>query len=196
MALYYRSEEIAAISESLSTMFRYAVKGESFATVAQEVEHVREYATIIDYRFMNRIHISMDIAAEAEEYQTLKLSLQPLVENAVFHGLERKVGEGQIRLSVLLDADTLILTVRDNGVGMTPDALAQLQSTLEDARRDERDVSESKRSIGLTNIARRLHLFYGSASSISIESMEGKGTTVVVRIPARKEAANVSNSAG
>lgn len=103
IALYHEADEIAKISESLSTMFRYAVKGGDFATVQQECSHVQEYALIIGYRFINRIHISVNVQQDAEVLQVLKLSMQPLVENAVFHGLERKRGEGNIQLSVTCD---------------------------------------------------------------------------------------------
>lgn len=89
--MYHDADDVAKISESLSTMFRYAVKGEPFALVAQEITYVKEYAAIIGYRFMNRISIQVDASPETLRLRTIKLLIQPLVENAVFHGLERQV---------------------------------------------------------------------------------------------------------
>ena len=183
IALYYQANEIAEISESLSTMFHYAVKGENYATVAQEIAHVREYANIIGYRFMNRIRIITDVQPEAEPVQILKLSMQPLVENAVFHGLEKKRGAGQINLSVHLQDSCIRITVTDDGIGISEEKLRIIHQNLLQAGEDAGTVPDTERSIGLANIARRLHLFYGAASSLSLQSVPGQGTTVELSIP-------------
>lgn len=186
IALYYHSEEIVAISESLSTMFRYAVKGENFSTVAQEIAHVQEYITIISYRFMNRIRITVEAEDGVDHLRTLKLSMQPLVENAVFHGLEKKVGEGHIHLRVHRDKSFLYITVTDDGLGIEPEKLARLQQNLAAVQQEDQPSPKAERSIGLANIARRLHLFYGSASRITLESSPSAGTRVVVMLPAQE----------
>lgn len=183
IALYYQSNEIAEISESLSTMFHYAVKGENYSTVAQEIAHVQEYATIIGYRFMHRIQITTEVQPGAENIQILKLSMQPLVENAVFHGLEKKRGEGKIRLTVNLRGSDLHIAVMDDGVGISEEKLNEIRQSLILARQESQTIPDTERSIGLANIARRLHLFYGDASSLNLESTSGKGTQVEIIIP-------------
>lgn len=185
IALYRSAPEIVAISQSLSKMFRYTVKGGNFASAADEVNHTREYATIIGYRFMNRIRVDFDVEEEAMGCRALKLTLQPLVENAVFHGLEKSVSEGVIRVQVCVRRERLIFTVSDNGVGMVPE---RLQALLDSLTGTLDAANGGEKSIGLGNIARRLKLFYREASTIHIESRQNEGTRVQISIPAQKEA--------
>ena len=184
MALYYDIYEIASISESLSTMFRYGVKGGDFATVEQEAQYIQEYTTIINYRFMDRIRIELDVDPEAMNYRILKLTLQPIVENAVFHGLEKRVGPGIINVSVQLHNNThLVSVVQDDGVGIDDVKLSLLRKSIDEAKNDGSVVPTAEGSIGITNIARRLHLYYGGECEINIDSVTGHGTRVEIRLP-------------
>lgn len=184
MAMYHGIEEIAGISESLSTMFRYAVKGDSFATIRQEISYVQEYAAIIACRFMGRINIHIDAAPETLALRTVKLLIQPLVENAVFHGLERQVGTGNVYVqTTITDEETLLISVRDDGIGIRCDVLELLQKGILDAQTDDPTAPQAEKSIGLRNIARRIHLYYGSRGIISIYSTEGTGTNVTITLP-------------
>ncbi len=185
IALYRNAPEIVRISQSLSQMFRYTVKGGNFATVADEVRHTKEYATIIGYRFMDRIKIDFTTEEDAMDCLALRLTLQPLVENAVFHGLEKNVGEGIIRVEACIRRERLYLTVSDNGVGMPPGQLEALRKSL----LVDPDVTPgSEKGIGLVNIARRLKLFYHGESTLHLESRPNGGTRVQISIPAKKEA--------
>lgn len=184
MAMYHDIEEIANISESLSTMFRYAVKGDSFATIQQEISYVREYASIIAYRFMDRIHVHIDADPSTLTLRTIKLLIQPLVENAVFHGLERQVGTGNVYVqTAITDAETLLISVQDDGIGIQRDVLELLQKSILEAQTDTPTAPQTEKSIGLRNIARRIHLYYGSRGIIHIYSTEGAGTNVTVTLP-------------
>lgn len=100
MALYKGEEEIAQITMALSKVFRFAVKGDNIVTVKEEMDYIREYATIIDYRFMGKIEVDYDIDEDLYQHHVIKLMLQPIVENAVFHGLEQKVDGGTVEVSV------------------------------------------------------------------------------------------------
>ena len=90
MALYYEVEDIAEITMALSKVFRFAVKGENLVSVEEEVSYIREYAKIIDYRFMGKIDVNIEMDDSVREKRVIKLMLQPLVENALLHGLEEK----------------------------------------------------------------------------------------------------------
>lgn len=185
IAFYYNAAEIVAITESLSAMFRYSVKGGNLSTVEKEVQHVREYATIIGYRFRNRIQISIEVQEDVLSFQTIRLLFQPIVENAVFHGLESRIGKGTVTVQALKNEDgNLVYTVSDDGIGMSPEELQNVRKSILEAMEDESAPPAAERSIGLKNIARRLHLFYGSLSSIQISSIVNEGTTVEIILPA------------
>ncbi len=175
MAVLEGQKHIAAITMALSRMFRFAVKEENVVAVEEEVSYIREYARIIDYRFGGKISVQIAMEEAAAVKPILKLILQPLIENAVFHGLERKVGGGVVNASVrLADTGRLRLEVTDNGCGMSKEALAGLRKSL---------AGETEGGgIGLPNIARRLKLFYGDGMELSIDSKEQEGTRVVIEI--------------
>lgn len=184
MALYYNASEIVEISQSLSTMFRYVVQSGEYVTVAEELEYVKMYATIINYRFGGRISIEIDAEDETLARRTFKLSLQPVVENAVFHGLENKVGEGQIQISIVKRENRLLYSVADNGLGMNQEKLAELRALIDASRADMPELPTAERNIGLSNIARRLYLLYHDEGTIAIDSVVGEGTVVSICMPA------------
>lgn len=177
MALYYDVEEIAEITMALSKVFRFAIKAENIVTIAQEVEYIREYATIIEYRFMERIEVEVDVEEELLQNTIIKLILQPLVENAVFHGLEQKMGDGEVQVTIRRKLEHYImLLVKDNGCGMDEEKVQQLTRSL-------RDNSAKSKGIGLANIYQRLKLFYGEDVIFEIKSKLGEGTRVMIVLP-------------
>lgn len=187
MAMYHGADDVAQVSESLSTMFRYAVKGDSLATISQEISYVQEYSSIISHRFMNRISILVDAAPETLPLRTIKLLIQPLVENAVFHGLERQVGPGTVSVKISLNTDgKLLISVRDDGIGIPDETLAALQVSIVEAQSDTLTVPATEKSIGLRNIARRIHLYYNGLGTIRLYSTEGSGTTVTIILPLKE----------
>ena len=177
MALYYDVEEIAEITMALSKVFRFAIKAENIVTIEQEVEYIREYATIIEYRFMERIAVEVDVEEELLQNTIIKLILQPLVENAVFHGLEQKMGDGEVQVTIRRKLEHYImLLVKDNGCGMDEEKVQQLTRSL-------RDNSAKSKGIGLANIYQRLKLFYGEDVIFEIKSKLGEGTRVMIVLP-------------
>ena len=177
MALYYDVEEIAEITMALSKVFRFAIKAENIVTIEQEVEYIREYATIIEYRFMERISVEVDVEEELLQNTIIKLILQPLVENAVFHGLEQKMGDGEVQVTIRRKLEHYImLLVKDNGCGMDEEKVQQLTRSL-------RDNSAKSKGIGLANIYQRLKLFYGEDVIFEIKSKLGEGTRVMIVLP-------------
>ena len=193
MALYYEVEDIAEITMALSKVFRFAVKGENLVSVEEEVSYIREYAKIIDYRFMGKIDVNIEMDDSVREKRVIKLMLQPLVENAVFHGLEQKLEDGEVNVSIeMQNEDHMIFVVEDNGCGIEPAKLVWMRDNL-----DSRPTGQ--KGIGVANIYQRLKLFYGEDVVFRIESKQGKGTRITIIIPDEVEERgreNVQNLSG
>lgn len=181
MALYYDAEEIAEITMALSRIFRYAIKGKNVVSVGEEIRHIREYATIIHYRFGGRIRVEVDVEETLLNREIIKLILQPLVENSIFHGLEQKMGEGIVTVLVQAAGEgRLCLSVEDDGLGMEE---GQVKRLLYEMERQSLNHSSQKNGIGLANIYQRLRLFYGERAVFVMESTPGAGTRVRIEIP-------------
>ena len=177
MALYYEVDDIAEITMALSKVFRFAVKGENIVSVEEEVSYIREYAKIIDYRFMGKIDVDIEMEDAVKEKRVIKLMLQPLVENAVFHGLEQKLEDGEVNVSIHMHGeDHIMFVVEDNGCGIEPARLVWMRDNL-----DSRPTGQ--KGIGVANIYQRLKLFYGDDVVFQIESRQGEGTRITIIIP-------------
>jgi two-component system sensor histidine kinase YesM len=192
IAMYYGVSEIEEISECLSTIFRYVVKGGNYVTVNDEIEHVKKYALIIGYRFQNRIQISCDVDEGASEMRILRLIIQPLVENAVVHGIERKAGEGHISVKAVIRENRLEISVKDDGIGMSGEKLSAIRQKLKDFIGGITD--EHGENIGLQNIIRRMRIFYGDGYSLHIDSETDRGTIVTMLLPAYRFAPEEENA--
>jgi two-component system sensor histidine kinase YesM len=191
IALYRNADEIAEITASLSNMFRYAVKGNDFVTVADEVSHVQEYAKIIEFRFNGRIRIELEVQEDILAERMIKMLLQPIVENAVFHGLERKLGKGKVAIRILkLDENKMQALITDNGFGMEEAKLQEVRTLLRESGIQTHSEQDKSESIGIQNIYRRLKLFYEDNGNMAIESSMNEGTTVIMTFPILKKKAN------
>lgn len=187
MALYHEEEEIAEITLALSRLFRFAVKGGNVVKVEEEVCHIQDYAHIIDHRFHGRIQVRTEVAEDVKEKHVIKFLLQPLIENAVFHGLEGKVEGGWVRASIRMEGERkLCCVVEDNGCGIETEKLAALRRGMESR--------ESQNGIGMSNIYQRLKLFYGEEAFFEIESERNAGTKVIIVIPERPEEGMITDA--
>lgn len=176
MALYHDMDEIAEITMALSKVFRFAVKEDNIVTVEDEINYIKEYATIIEYRFMGKIRVDIDADADLYPNKVIKLMLQPLVENAVFHGLEQKMGDGVVKVVIRRKwEDFIMFLVQDNGCGIEEEHLRHIQENLNDGM--------SRKGVGLANIYQRLKLFYGEDVVFEIKSRLGEGTKVMIVVP-------------
>lgn len=176
MALCYEADGIAEIVMALSKVFRFAVKGEHIVTVEEEVDYIKEYAKIIDYRFMGKIEVNIRMEEEVREKRVIKLLLQPLVENAVFHGLEQRVEDGAVEVNIgRKDERHLMFKVTDNGCGIEEEKLKEICDAL--------GSKESKNGIGMSNIYQRLKLFYGEAVEFDVQSKRNQGTVITIVVP-------------
>lgn len=175
-------EEVAEISESLSDLFKYSMKGLDVPVKLQdEIEHIDNYMRIIQYRFRDRFAFYKQVEDRVLDVNIPKLLIQPLVENAVNHGLKDKQEDGEIHLRCFQDEQYLVIEVKDNGVGMKEE---KLTSVREDSQR--RRMDDKTEGIGLNNISQRLRLMYGYRYDFEIDSAWQSGTIVRIRLPLDK----------
>lgn len=150
--------------------------GEKEVTLRAELELVECYLKIQKYRFGDRIRYFIEVEEGLWEMRILSLLLQPLVENAVIHGLEEKEEAGQIMILAQSREDEIVLTVRDNGIGICPQKLEIIQKRL----RSRHFQSEH---IGIVNVCQRVRLKYGDAFGVSLSSVEGSWTEAQIHLP-------------
>lgn len=155
-------------------------------SVKEEVTYIQEYAKIIHYRFMDRIRVVIDMDERVKEKKVIKLILQPLVENAVFHGLEKTIYGGEVHVKIRqMENEKMLFIVEDNGCGIAPDKLKEIRQGL--------GKQENQKGIGMSNIYQRLDLFYGSDMSFTIESEPKNGTKVTILVPEKMKAEGEGN---
>lgn len=172
-ALDVGEKDISKITLSLSTFYRTSLnKGKNIMTISDEIDNIRSYINIQlmmhDYDFDTEINIDTEILS----HRTLNLILQPLVENAINHGIDlMSEGRGKITIRGYSDDDHVILLVEDNGVGMTAEQAKNI-------------LTEESKGYGVRNVNERIKLYYGEKYALEIKSVVGEGTTVMVRFPA------------
>ncbi|MDF2924799.1 MAG: signal transduction histidine kinase, LytS [Paenibacillaceae bacterium] len=172
--------EISVISTSIANIFRYSTKGGAFTTVEEELKCVSDYCKVIGIRFAGRLALSVIVEPELYDCRMPKLSLQPLVENAVNHGLEKNGAVLQLEIRGRQENGTVLFAVSDNGVGMGMDQMEALNREL--AENAHYDMDDQRKSIGLKNINLRLKLYYGDKYGLQVCRGEGEGTTVIMRL--------------
>ena len=175
MALINDQDNIAEMAMALSDIFRYAVKASNIVTVRDEVSYIEKYARIIEFRFMGKITIETSVESGVLDKPLIRFFLQPLVENAVFHGLESKMDNGFVDVRIEGKDDRLVITIKDDGCGMDDEALNKLKELI--------NSPNEKGGIGLPNIIQRLRLFYGDEYTFEVSSIVGKGTVINIEVP-------------
>ena len=185
MAESNNTDQVIDIVRALSSFFRIALsKGKDWISLQQEIEHVRSYLTIQKMRYRDILNYEIDVDEALLDSTVLKLTLQPLVENALYHGIKTKRNGGTIivRARGIAD-DKVLLEVQDDGVGFTPYKLAQIQDLL---AQDSDEVTLSEEGgFGLENVHKRIQLYYGREYGLAIESHYRSGTQVSIIIPHR-----------
>ncbi len=179
----YGSTEICTISQNLSDMFRYSINigRKEFVTLADELAHIRNYVSIQQIRFDNAFEVTYDVPKELEKCRILKFILQPIAENAFTHAFRGKKKGGLLTISAARSGDRLVICVEDNGKGMAPIRLEELETSLNQKKRSI--ISTERMSIGVTNVHSRIQLAYGGGFGLSFQSREDAGTKVTITLP-------------
>ena len=181
LAMMEDAEQTGIFVEKMADFFRYNVKkGQEDATLGEELEAVDNYIYILNVRFAGDIHFSKEVDESLENVRMPSMILQPVVENAVNHGIRDIEWEGKIHLTVTGDADYIRISVKDNGKGMTQEQIEGVLSGNRERRNEEGDST----GIGMNNVISRLELYYEESGLMEINSEgEGKGTEAVIYIP-------------
>lgn len=176
-----KSDQAEDMVVSLSSFFRLVLShGQEFITIADEEKHIRSYLEIQQVRYKDILDYEIDIDPAIYPYEILKLTLQPLVENALYHGIKYKRAKGIIKVTGRLKGDLIELTVSDDGVGMDEETLEKLQSEI------MKPCQETDAGFGLANVNERIRINFGQEYGMEIDSKQDVGTTVIVRIPAKE----------
>lgn len=177
-----RSEQVISITRAFSDFFRISLnRGNEWVKVQDEFKHIESYLTIQKIRYRDILDYSIDYEQEMEEKVMLKLLLQPLVENALYHGIKNKRGRGTITARGWRGDGFLHFSVEDNGIGMTAEQLGEVKEQL--ARAPDMTGPEGTRVYGLYNVSKRLELYYNRNDLIDIRSAYREGTKVTLLIP-------------
>ena len=176
MAESGKNQEVVLMTSSLAKLLRQSISNEEeIVTVKSEFEYAGSYLTIQKMRYQDKLEYSLELDPEAARATIIKLALQPIIENAIYHGLKYKEDRGLLTVTGVRDGDDVVIEIRDDGVGMD-----------EETRRhifDEHKVNYRSNGIGVYNVQRRLKLFYGNSYGITYRSEKGVGTTARIRIP-------------
>lgn len=169
---------------SLSDFFRTTLsKGKDFITVDEEKRHIQSYLEIQQFRYQDILEYDICFSEEVYQYEILKLTLQPLVENALYHGIKNKRGLGHIQVLGKKEGDSLVFKVRDDGIGMTEERLKEVKQLI----KGEWPSSQESSGFGLFNVNQRIWLYYGPEYGLTVESIYHKGTELQIVIPAVKK---------
>ena len=196
-AIFRGCDSIANMAKSLAAFFRYSIsRAENIVTVSDELNNIRNYIMIQNYRFEDKFQFRVEIEDGDKEVLSClipKMTIQPIVENAVFHGLETKQGDCCVCIHVRTTEDTAILVISDSGVGMNEEQLCHLRFSMEHGRQEEEPAGEEKHKlsrrngIALYNVNQRLKLSFGPSYGLNVYSIEGEGTDMEIILPIRTE---------
>ncbi|WP_405173040.1 sensor histidine kinase [Paenibacillus sp. FSL H8-0280] len=190
MARKEGAEDVSGMVGALSRLFRIGLsKGQDYIPLHSEIEHMTSYMQIQQTRYRDRLQYTLNIPEELRDLFVLKLLLQPLIENAIYHGIKGRRGPGHIRVEARLEHNRLLLTVQDNGAGMSNERLAEMQQLLEAplASLEASSPEITGKSYGMLNVQARLRLSFGHEYGIVLESQEGEGTRVTIIHPLMRE---------
>ena len=177
-----KNDQAEQMVTSLSQYFRsFLSDGKEIVTIAEETNHIRSYLEIQQVRYRDIMEYEINVDSETEFYKLPKLTLQPLVENAIYHGLKPKRGKGIITVTGKTNGDKIVLTVKDTGAGMDEEQLENLKNKIR---------TEDATSFGLVSAYKRLKLLYGEEFGFDILSEAGSGTSITISIPRKADIEN------
>ncbi|WP_256758798.1 sensor histidine kinase [Cohnella sp. WQ 127256] len=176
MAESYKAKEITVMTSALAKLLRSSIsKGEELVQISTEVEHITSYLKIQKMRYSDKMDYLVEISESLEDYLSIKLILQPIVENAIYHGIKKKGGSGWIMIRSEETESDILLIVEDNGCGMDNE---KRNSLLHPST-----IRSGSRGVGVMNVHERLQLYFGTQYGLSYTSELGVGTVVTIRFP-------------
>ena len=184
IAMEEQVPEIAGMSDALARLFRYNVKGDANVPFSQELEITQAYLDIQKARFPGKLEVICSVRPETLSVSIMKFLLQPLVENAVFHGIEPALRKGTLFIGARVQEGRLLITIQDDGIGIPPEQFAQLQEHLADISFIN---TYSQQHVGILNVAHRILLNYGEGYGLTLESAPEEGTRILLTLPADRE---------
>ncbi|KAA8786942.1 sensor histidine kinase [Paenibacillus amylolyticus] len=185
----YDAEEISTMVLNLSSFFRLSLsKGQETFTVEETFKHLHYYVRIQQIRFSEQFTITYHASENSRHLHILKLLLQPLVENAILHGLEKRKKGGTLNISTNVIHDRLVIQVSDNGRGIPKERLDQIQEALALIKKGNITSPSERNSsfFALLNVQARIGIYYGETADLIIESIEGEGTTATMKFPVNR----------
>ena len=183
MAESKKTNQVIEIVRALSSFFRISLsKGKDWISIREEIEHVRSYLVIQKMRYRDILNYKIEVDKDLLDGTILKLTLQPLVENAIYHGIKNKKNGGTIVVRAQRVGDNLVrLEVQDDGVGFTPHKLAQIRAKI--AEDEFGEITMKEEGFGLENVNKRIKLYFGKDYGLYVQSKYQEGTQVVAKIP-------------
>ena len=173
-----RNDDAVFMISQLARLFRISLsKGRTIISIKDEIQHAQSYMNIQKIRYKNTFSIEFDVEPEIYSYSTVKLILQPLLENAINYGVSGLDENGEIRVEGRKEGEQILLSVTDNGIGMSEE---EASLVLTDSSR----IHKRGSGVGLVNVNRRIQIYFGNEYGLSIESELDEGTRVLIRIPA------------
>lgn len=176
-----RSRDAVEMVNALARLFRISIsKGHELIPIEKEVQHAKSYLMIQNFRYKNQFTYSFDIEEAVLPCLCNKITLQPIIENAIYHGINRMVDEGRIDIRIFQEGEDIIFTVTDNGVGMSREQCSSILNSEPD----------SQNGIGIKNVNERIKIYFGDRYGLTIESEPDEGTSVEIRMPRIEEDGN------
>lgn len=191
-ALCAGMDGVANMTEALGTFFRYTISNvDHLVTLEDELYNIQNYYMIQQYRFGDRLNVSVEYEEEEKDVLMLllpKLTLQPIVENSIYHGIERKIGKGNLRIKIQSTTDRLIIVISDDGLGIEKEQLDLLNKKLRSTYLEDVTQLKGKQGgIAIVNVNNRIKLLFGDEYGIYITSTIHVGTDVTITLPKVKE---------
>lgn len=169
-----RNEDAEEMVNALARLFRISIsKGHELIPIEKEIQHAQSYLKIENFRYKDQFTYTFDVDESCLGYLCNKITLQPIIENAIYHGLNRMVDEGEIRIGIYQDEAGIVFTVEDNGIGMTEEQCKEILHK----------ESGSRAGIGIKNVNDRIKIYFGKEYGITINSELDEGTCVSIRMP-------------
>ena len=179
MAEWGKNKEVVLMTSSLAKLLRQSISNQNeLVRVEEEVEYTRSYLTIQKMRYKDKLEYDIQVVPEVMRYKVAKLILQPLVENAIYHGIKYKEGKGSVLIEGFIKDEELILRVTDDGIGMTENQLAHIF--------EKHETDMRRNSVGVLNVHERIQLYHGKEYGLTYKSSPGVGTEVEIHLPYEK----------